>query len=231
MEIVLIRHSQPEWMANDKYQQNPGLTRLGNVQAHKSSTLFDEDSMEEIWVSPLKRAQETLVPFKNKAVSKTIHTFDWLKEMEDEEELKLYGKTNREIVEFFANRNSQSFEEWSSGNHGKYMEGYQKHILSNLELELKNRGIVSIDHTYDRKFEFKNDHIKKLMIISHAGTMSVLLSYFLNMPLYAWTWRKFLPRHAGHTRLKSTEISGGHFYRLKEFNNVSFTDNDTEQTY
>ena len=84
---------------------------------------------------------------------------------------------------------------------------------------------------YDRRFDFRNSSIEKLMIISHAGTMSVLLSYFLNMPLYAWTWRKFLPRHTGHTTLKSTQISGGHFFRLKEFNNVSFTDGDEEQTY
>ena len=69
------------------------------------------------------------------------------------------------------------------------------------------------------------------MIISHAGTMSVLLSYFLNMDHYAWTWRKFLPRHTGHTRLRSTSISGGHFFRLKEFNNVSFIESDEEQTY
>ena len=69
------------------------------------------------------------------------------------------------------------------------------------------------------------------MIISHAGTMSVLISYFLNMPLYPWTWRKFLPRHAGHTILKSTQISSGHFFRLKEFNNVSFMGSDELKTY
>ncbi len=87
------------------------------------------------------------------------------------------------------------------------------------------------DAEYDRRFDLSESSIEKLMIISHAGTMSVLLSYFLNMPLYAWTWRKFLPRHTGHTTLKSTQISGGHFFRLKEFNNVSFTDSDEEQTY
>ena len=81
------------------------------------------------------------------------------------------------------------------------------------------------------KFEIKDNSIENLMIISHAGTMSVLLSYFLNMPLYAWTWKKFLPKHTGHTRLKSTAISDGHFFRLKEFNNVSFIENPEEQTY
>ena len=90
---------------------------------------------------------------------------------------------------------------------------------------------MSLDAEFDRRFDLSEASIERLMIISHAGTMSVLLSYFLNMPLYAWTWRKFLPRHTGHTTLKSSPTSGGHFFRLKEFNNVSFTDSDKEQTY
>ena len=132
---------------------------------------------------------------------------------------------------FFAKRNSQSLEDWAEASHGKYMKVFSENIVSNLEVELGNRGIVSLDAEYDRRFDLSESSIERLMIISHAGTMSVLLSYFLNMPLYAWTWRKFLPRHTGHTTLKSTEISGGHFFRLKEFNNVSFTDSDEEQTY
>ena len=111
------------------------------------------------------------------------------------------------------------------------MQDFAKNIITNLEKELKSLGIVCTDDSFDKKFEIKNDSIENLMIISHAGTMSVLLSYFLNMPLYAWTWKKFLPRHTGHTRLKSTAISDGHFFRLKEFNNVSFIENPEEQTY
>jgi UDP-N-acetylglucosamine transferase subunit ALG13 len=53
-----------------------------------------------------------------------------------------------------------------------------------LEENLKKRGIVSIDNKYDRVFDLKEDNTEKLMIISHAGTMSVLISYFLNIPLY-----------------------------------------------
>ena len=40
MEIVLIRHGQPEWMINDEYQRNPGLTELGNIQSKKSARQF-----------------------------------------------------------------------------------------------------------------------------------------------------------------------------------------------
>jgi broad specificity phosphatase PhoE len=231
MEIVLIRHGQPEWMPNNIYTKNPGLTPLGNMQSEKSASVFEESSIDELWVSPLKRAQDTYTPFKDKNIAKSVHVYEWLQEMQDDEEEALYGKSSEEIMAFFAKRNSQSFEEWSEGNHGKYMEKFSKNIVSNLETELNNRGIISLDAKYDRRFDLSNSSFEKLMIISHAGTMSVLLSYFLNMPLYAWTWRKFLPRHTGHTTLKSTPISNGHFFRLKEFNNVSFTDSDEEQTY
>ena len=231
MEIVLIRHGQPEWMPNNIYTKNPGLTDLGKIQSQKSSSVFQKNVIDELWVSPLKRAQETFTPFKEKGIAKSTYTYEWLQEMQDDEEEALYGKSSEEIMAFFEKRNSQSFEEWTDGNHGKYMEKFSKNIVSNLEIELEKRGIVSLDTKFDRRFDLSKSNIEKLMIISHAGTMSVLLSYFLNMPLYAWTWRKFLPRHTGHTTLKSTEISGGHFFRLKEFNNVSFTGSDEEQTY
>ena len=64
MEIVLIRHGQPEWMVNDVYQQNPNLSVLGHKQAELSSTIFEPESMNELWVSPLNRAQQTHEHYK-----------------------------------------------------------------------------------------------------------------------------------------------------------------------
>ena len=232
MEIVLIRHGQPNWVTGvNAYTADPKLTDLGRLQSEKSSTVFDKSSVDELWVSPLTRAQETHLPFKDKSISKKIHVFKWLKEMEDEEEKKLFGKSQEEVMDFFEKRNTQSFEEWIVGNHGQYMEKFRDNIILNLESELEKRNINPSGNKYDRLFDLNNSEEKKIMIISHAGTMSVLISYFLNMPLYPWTWRKFLPRHAGHTILKSTEISSGHFFRLKEFNNVSFLNSEEEKTY
>ncbi len=231
MEIVLIRHAQPQWLENGKYDLNPGLTPKGDHQALKSSSEFTKGSMDKIWVSPLKRTQQTLQPFKDIGVSESITTYDWLQEMRDDEEVNLIGKPDNEIQEFFIRRNTQSFEEWLSSYHGEYMKDFSENIASNLEKHLHELGIVNVNNEYDRLFNLDDNETEKLMIISHAGTMSVLISYFLNSPLYPWTWRKFLPRHAGHTILKSTQISSGHFFRLKEFNNVSFMESDELKTY
>ena len=231
MEIVLVRHGQPEWLKNNEYNLNPNLTEKGSLQAEMSSSIFQKNEVDKIWVSPLLRAQQTLEPFKKAGVSEDITVHEWLQEMRDSEEVDLIGKPNKEIEEFFIKRNSKSFEEWLVTNHGEYMKEFSDNIITNLGVSLNELGVVSIDNKYDRLFDLQNNETEKLMIISHAGTMSVLISYFLNMPLYPWTWRKFLPRHAGHTILKSTQISSGHFFRLKEFNNVSFMNSDELKTY
>ena len=66
MEIVLIRHGQPEWVKGGEYTVDPGLTEIGKEQAEKSASVFAANSIDEIWVSPLSRAQETLKPFEEK---------------------------------------------------------------------------------------------------------------------------------------------------------------------
>jgi len=111
------------------------------------------------------------------------------------------------------------------------MKGFSENIIQNFNESLNNIGVKSIDDRYDRLFDLSNAKVNKLMIISHAGTMSTLLSYLLSLPLYPWTWRKFLPRHTGHTYLRSTEITSGHFFRMKEFNDVSFMGSDKLKTY
>ena len=231
MEIVLIRHGQPEWVKDGEYTVNPGLTEIGKKQAEQSASTFEKNSIDEIWVSPLNRAKETLKPFEQRNIAPKIKTFDWLREALDDDEKKLIGESQETIREYFDHRNTRSFEDWMETTHGAYMKGFSENIVKNLEESLSDIGVICTDSSYDRLFDLSSSKISKLMIVSHAGTMSTLLSYLLNLPLYPWTWRKFLPRHAGQTFLRSTEISSGHFFRMKEFNNVSFMDNGELKTY
>ena len=57
MEIVLIRHGQPEWLKNDQYNLDPGLTEKGTRQAFLSSSIFTQVEVDKIWVSPLLLTQ------------------------------------------------------------------------------------------------------------------------------------------------------------------------------
>ena len=66
MEIVLIRHGQPKWVDGDQYDLNPGLTKLGKIQADKSASIFSENSFDELWVSPLKEHRKQCFLLKKK---------------------------------------------------------------------------------------------------------------------------------------------------------------------
>ena len=153
MEIVLVRHGQPEWLKNNEYNLNPNLTEKGSLQAEMSSSIFQKNEVDKIWVSPLLRAQQTLEPFKKAGVSEDITVHEWLQEMRDSEEVDLIGKPNNEIEEFFIKRNSKSFEEWLVTNHGEYMKEFSDNIITNLGVSLNELGVVSIDNKYDRLFE------------------------------------------------------------------------------
>ena len=101
MEIVLIRHGQPEWVKEGEYTVDPGLTELGKQQAEKSASVFIKNSMDQIWVSPLNRAQETIKPFNDRNIGSEVITFDWLREALDDDEKKLIGESDEKIREYF----------------------------------------------------------------------------------------------------------------------------------
>ena len=136
MEIVLIRHGQPEWVKDGEYTVDPGLTEIGKKQAEKSASFFSENSMDEIWVSPLSRAQETLKPFEERNIAPKVKTFEWLREALDDDEKKLIGESQETIREYFDHRNTRSFEDWMETTHGAYMKGFSENIIKNFDESL-----------------------------------------------------------------------------------------------
>ena len=231
MEIVLVRHGQPEWQSGEGFTLDPCLTELGLEQATLSASALRGQDYENLWVSDLKRAKETIVPFEETLGFSSPSVFPWLREMSDGKEKSLFGKSREEIDNFYIERNSRPFDEWLKNYHGKYFAGYSFNILKNLERELLHFGVSVIKSETEKIFSIKSPEKNNLLIVSHAGTMSVLLSFFLDIPLYPWSWRRFLPVHGAHTSLRSTQVENGYLFRMKKFNDTSFYDNERLVTY
>jgi probable phosphoglycerate mutase len=62
MRITLIRHGEPEWVKNGLNVDNPPLTVKGQEQAEMVATFLADTRFDEIYVSPLLRAQQTAAP-------------------------------------------------------------------------------------------------------------------------------------------------------------------------
>ena len=62
MELVLIRHGEPEWVRDGLNVVNPPLTERGQMQAERVGAELGGEHFDEIIVSPLLRARQTAAP-------------------------------------------------------------------------------------------------------------------------------------------------------------------------
>jgi broad specificity phosphatase PhoE len=66
MELLLIRHARPVRAENAHGPADPGLTELGQRQAHALASWLAEEPIDAIYTSPLRRARETAAPLATK---------------------------------------------------------------------------------------------------------------------------------------------------------------------
>ncbi len=62
MDLILIRHGEPEWTRDGWGVDDPGLTERGHSQAARVGELAPDWGATEVWVSPARRARETAAP-------------------------------------------------------------------------------------------------------------------------------------------------------------------------
>ena len=62
MEIVLIRHGEPEWVRDGLNVVDPPLTERGHRQAERVAAALDGEEFDEIVISPLLRPRQTAAP-------------------------------------------------------------------------------------------------------------------------------------------------------------------------
>lgn len=62
MQLVLVRHGEPEIIEHDPSGADPALTERGQAQAEAVGKYLAAESFDAIWASPMRRAVETAAP-------------------------------------------------------------------------------------------------------------------------------------------------------------------------
>lgn len=62
MNLLLIRHGRPVTLHGAQGQPDPELSVLGHEQAEAVADFLGEETIDEIWTSPLHRAAQTAAP-------------------------------------------------------------------------------------------------------------------------------------------------------------------------
>ncbi|MEE8457110.1 MAG: histidine phosphatase family protein [Acidimicrobiia bacterium] len=216
MDIIFIRHGQPQWAVDGLSQHDPHLTELGHEQAELAATRIATDQRipaAKLIVSPALRTQQTAAPISRETGLK-VDTVDGLVEiqMPDWE-----GVTEEAVIEIFKTTRHRTPDEWWDGlPGGESFRAFHDRVTNSLDALLAERGITR--NANDPRLWDVADDPGRIVIVAHGGTNSVCLTHLMGTPPSPWEWEKFVLFHASFARVKFIPLAGAHVPSLRTFN-------------
>jgi probable phosphoglycerate mutase len=221
MEIILIRHGQPEWVREGLNVIDPPLTELGHDQARRLAVAIGGERFDEVLVSPLLRARQTATPlYERLGVDETIES--WLEEIRDpgwhgtpaEKAQQLY----RELGERAAS------ERWDGLIGGEPIRDFTDRIHAGATSFLADRGVVPLDH--ELALWSIDDPDRRIVLVAHAGTNSVTICHLLGLDPTPWEWDRFVLGHSSVSRLEALPVKEGFTFSLTSLSNLEHLPHD-----
>ncbi len=215
MDIVFIRHGQPQWAVDGMSQPDPNLTERGELQARLAADRIASDPKPatELIASPAARARQTASPIA--AATGLIPVT-----VEDLVEVKMpdwEGVTEESVIEIFRNSRHRTPDEWWEGlPGGESFRRFHNRVIGALDPLLAERGMVR--DTDDPRLWHVNEDAGRIVIVAHGGTNSVCLTHLLGIPPAPWEWEKFVLFHASFARVKLIPLAGAYVPSLRTFN-------------
>ncbi len=204
MLFYLIRHGDPIY--------NPdSLTPLGKRQAEAVGRRLAVNGMDEIYSSPMIRAQETAKPLAE-LLNKEVKIEDWTYECWDEFSI-INEKGNRMFC-------MQLPGEKFVGNDNFYLRDDEWLDMECLKGSKAKEGWARITKAADeffarhgyvregRAYRITEPNEKRIALFCHAGFASILLPYLLNIPPHIY-WSSLDVSHTGVCILRFRNTESG----------------------
>ncbi|MEO5899747.1 MAG: histidine phosphatase family protein [Ilumatobacteraceae bacterium] len=215
MEIVLVRHGQPEWVVDDRNVVDPRLTELGTRQAEQTGAVLGAEKFDEVIVSPLRRARMTAAPLLRN-LSRDENIEPWLHEIREPD---WHGTPSELAAKAYAEERSRPAEErWRGVEGGEPSREFVERVRAGATGFLAARGMYRSEQTLPVWHIEKPD--TRLAIVAHAGVDGVLLSLLLGLDPVPWEWDRFVTGHASITRLETMELGDGYTFSLIRLSDV-----------
>jgi broad specificity phosphatase PhoE len=216
MDIIFVRHGQPQWAIDGLSQPNPHLTALGRQQAALAASRIatdDNATATELIVSPAIRSQETANPIAG-TTGLSVTTIDDLIEiqMPDWE-----GVTEEAVIDIFRTTRHRTPDEWWDGlPGGEPFRDFHNRVTTALDSLLADRGITR--NQGDPRLWDVMDEVCRIVIVAHGGTNSVCLAHLMGAPPSPWEWEKYVLFHGSFARVKFIPLAGAYVPSLRTFN-------------
>ena len=215
MELVFVRHGEPDWGGARADRTSAPLTDRGRTQAaHIAQRIVDEFTpLSEIIASTALRAQETAQPIAD-LVNLPIDSFDGLVELG----LPSWdGLSSTQVRDTFDRSFNRPEGEWWSGvAGGESFRDFHERVTATLLGILSDRGVrPHPDHGHLWSVEQPD---QRIAVVSHGGTAAVAMAHLLGVPPAPWEWKRFRPAHASISKLAAFPFAESHVWSLQTFN-------------
>ena len=215
MQIVLVRHGEPEWVRQGLNVDDPPLTGRGLRQAVNMADVLRHEHFDEVYCSPLTRARQTAAPLFN-ALGCAEQIKPWLEEIRN----PIWHGTPVEKADlaYKQDRARPSHERWEGLEGGESVRDFVARIREGCGLFLAERGVEPVPG--ELPVWRIDDPDRRVALIAHAGTNSVVVCHLLGLSPVPWEWDRFVLGHASITRLEAFTIGDGHTFGLTKLSDV-----------
>lgn len=216
MEIILVRHGEPAWTPGNKVENNPELTARGLAQA-RALARRDWGEIDELWVSPLTRARQTMEPLETE-LGRTAQVVDWLEEIRNPATWQ--GKSADSFYDLFTEHNLSPRERlWEGLPGGESVVDFHRRVVGGLQHTLGSHGLARVDpddpHLWDQAAS------KRILWVAHGGTNAVSIGHLLGAEPTPWEWARFDSAHTSVAVLRTSRVSTAYAFGLHAFGDVS----------
>lgn len=218
MQITLVRHAEPEWVRDGLNVDDPPLTGRGHRQAALLAERLAAESFDEVVVSPLLRARQTLAPLCERS-GVGEHIAHWLEEIRN----PIWHGTPAQKAEeaFKADRARPARDRWRGLDGGEPVRDFVARIREATGLFLAERGIEPVTEDVEDLPVWRiATPGARILVVAHAGTNSSIVAYLLGLPPVPWEWERFVLNHASITRIDALALGDGHTFSLRSLSDV-----------
>lgn len=218
IEIILVRHAEPDWEPAGRAVDEPVLTECGRLQARCLADELADENFDAVYVSPLPRALETAAPLLER-IGQQAHVEPWLEEMRLP---PLEGRTTEEIQKFFAEARGREIEHWWDAlPGGEAFRHFYERVSSGIEALLLGHHRLRIHQDEGHRLWEAPEGDRRLLVVAHQGTNAVILSHLLGIERVPWAWIRFQCCHAGISRIHTVPAASRAVWVLDHFNRVT----------
>ena len=217
IEIILLRHGEPDWTpAGGLSVRDAALTARGRLQAEAAARALEGLGVSALYVSPLRRAQETAMPVA-KATGIEPITIEGLAEID----IPLEGLSQTDVDGYFHRATQRPLRDhWHGWPGGESFRDFHARVTRTLAALLLRHGVPRESEDEFTVWKLPAQR-QRIAIVAHGGTNAVGITHLLDVPGVPWEWNRFEMELAAYAVVQSRPVGmTGFVWSLQNFNEI-----------